>query len=116
MARKDTTPKPVKTRKDKTPPCTCGCGELTAGGLFRPGHDRRWHARLDAGQVDQADLDAIASQVKIKPVKVTANTTAKPKPCNVDCQFALSARCSCGCGGANHFAGWLGGVIEDTEE
>lgn len=28
------------------PECTCGCGERTKGGRFRPGHDSRYHARL----------------------------------------------------------------------
>lgn len=26
-------------------PCECGCGEMTKGGRFRPGHDARMHAK-----------------------------------------------------------------------
>jgi hypothetical protein len=27
-------------------PCACGCGEMTKGGVFRPGHDARVAYRL----------------------------------------------------------------------
>ena len=27
--------------------CACGCGESTAGGLFRPGHDQRLRTRVE---------------------------------------------------------------------
>jgi hypothetical protein len=28
--------------------CSCGCGEMTKGGAYRPGHDARHHAALKA--------------------------------------------------------------------
>ncbi|ADN74627.1 hypothetical protein Fbal_0413 [Ferrimonas balearica DSM 9799] len=28
--------------------CECGCGEYTAGGKFRPGHDQKLRSRLEA--------------------------------------------------------------------
>ena len=27
--------------------CACGCGELTGGGTFRPGHDQKLRAALE---------------------------------------------------------------------
>lgn len=31
--------------------CACGCGEQTKGGVYRPGHDARYHSALrHAGQ------------------------------------------------------------------
>lgn len=36
-------------RRSRTPrECTCGCGEMTRGGKFRPGHDARLHSSLVA--------------------------------------------------------------------
>lgn len=35
-------PKPAKAGQD----CTCGCGGVTKGGRFLPGHDARYHAAL----------------------------------------------------------------------
>lgn len=32
------------------PLCKCGCGERTKGGLFRPGHDAKWHSAQKAAQ------------------------------------------------------------------
>jgi len=37
--------KPKAVRKAKEPKqCTCGCGGMTKGGSFLPGHDARYHA------------------------------------------------------------------------
>lgn len=30
------------------PECACGCGERTAGGLFRPGHDQKLRSDTEA--------------------------------------------------------------------
>jgi hypothetical protein len=50
------TTKPAKTRKAKEPrECKCGCGEMTKGGLFRPGHDARYHAALAKAQGAQIE-------------------------------------------------------------
>lgn len=35
-------------RKREGRPCLCGCGEMTKGGRFRPGHDARYYARKRA--------------------------------------------------------------------
>jgi hypothetical protein len=45
-------------------PCTCGCGETTGGGLYRPGHDARHVSRL-VKQVKSSELtlDAARSEV-----------------------------------------------------
>lgn len=44
-------------------PCTCGCGETTGGGLYRPGHDARHVSRLTAAVRDEGMPidDAIAA-------------------------------------------------------
>lgn len=37
--------------------CECGCGEMTKGGRFRPGHDAKLHSkqlREERGEVDEA--------------------------------------------------------------
>ena len=34
---------PVKPKRSRKPrSCGCGCGDLTNGGLWKPGHDARW--------------------------------------------------------------------------
>lgn len=47
----------VATPKQHGPhECACGCGEMTKGGTYRPGHDARHHAALKAaGQEADAD-------------------------------------------------------------
>lgn len=41
--------KAVSAKRSRTPrECTCGCGEMTKGGKFRPGHDARLHSSLVA--------------------------------------------------------------------
>ena len=37
---------PAKPKAPKE--CLCGCGEMTKGGTFRPGHDAKYHAALKA--------------------------------------------------------------------
>lgn len=31
--------------------CSCGCGEMTKGGLWRPGHDSRAHGRKETNRI-----------------------------------------------------------------
>src|SRR5690625_129274 len=40
--RQDTTPKATK----KAPSCLCGCGGMTKGGQFLPGHNARYLTKL----------------------------------------------------------------------
>ena len=48
-------PKPKAPRKAKEPiACKCGCGEMTKGGRFRPGHDARYHSALAKEQAAAA--------------------------------------------------------------
>lgn len=51
----------------KPRPCTCGCGETTGGGLYRPGHDARHvsqlTAKVRAGEITEtAASDQLPSQ------------------------------------------------------
>lgn len=44
-----TTAEPKAKAKGKTPQkCLCGCGEMTKGGRFRPGHDAKYHSAQKA--------------------------------------------------------------------
>lgn len=48
-------PAAPRTRKPKEArECKCGCGEMTKGGLFRPGHDARYHSALAKAQAAEA--------------------------------------------------------------
>lgn len=38
-------PRPAKNPRE----CECGCGEMTKGGRFRPGHDAKFHAAQKKG-------------------------------------------------------------------
>lgn len=42
----DAPPKPEREPREKKEPrqCLCGCGGMTKGGRFLPGHDARYHA------------------------------------------------------------------------
>jgi hypothetical protein len=45
--------------------CSCGCGERTAGGVFRPGHDQKLRADLEqraGGLLSLAKLVDIAQR------------------------------------------------------
>lgn len=41
-------------------PCTCGCGETTGGGRFRPGHDSKYLTKLVESAGDEARAAAYA--------------------------------------------------------
>ena len=54
-------PKAPRVRKAKEPQaCKCGCGEMTKGGMFRPGHDARYHSALAKEQAAAAAAEAPA--------------------------------------------------------
>lgn len=45
-------------------PCTCGCGETTGGGLYRPGHDARHVSALTKRvKANELTLDQARSEV-----------------------------------------------------
>ena len=45
-------PRPPKAKAGRE--CKCGCKEMTKGGLFRPGHDARYHSRIAKEQAEAA--------------------------------------------------------------
>lgn len=54
-AKAPAAPRAGRTAAIKEPKeCLCGCGEFTKGGIFRPGHDARYHARLNREAADAA--------------------------------------------------------------
>lgn len=71
--------------------CLCGCGGMTKGGRFLPGHDARWHGRVKqamAAGKTQAEAEALASKgplpaslAKPEPIKAAPKPkAAKTKP------------------------------------
>lgn len=91
--------KPKRSRKMR--PCTCGCGGMTGGGKFLPGHDARWAGEvgraagqtlaLSATEADAlaavADLqdshDEVSDALLAKAARIAVATRAKigvPKP------------------------------------
>ena len=54
-------PKLPRMRKAKAPKrCACGCGDLTRGGRFIPGHDAKlnaWALRVERGIIELSDID-----------------------------------------------------------
>lgn len=100
----------TKQSAPERPSCLCGCGETPKSrrAAFLPGHDKRFHDAIGAGEVGKRQLKAVAKLVNVlKPVKVVKNTSKKPRPCDVSCRYAHSNVCNCSCGGDGHFAGWL---------
>lgn len=61
MAKQETSkaePKPRAVRKAKEPKeCKCGCGEMTKGGIFKPGHDARYHAAQAKAALAEQPVD-----------------------------------------------------------
>jgi hypothetical protein len=54
--------KPAGKAKAEPRECECGCGEMTNGGLFRPGHDAKLRSRL-LKAIDAGDEDALAELI-----------------------------------------------------
>ena len=46
------------------PLCACDCGEETAGGIFRPGHDARLRAQIEESVGGLLSLNEIVAQVR----------------------------------------------------
>lgn len=58
-------------RKVVPKPCACGCGDMTKGGKFLPGHDSRTlSAILEHIDGDISDLRKMVEDVTGKPVVV----------------------------------------------
>lgn len=66
MAKKEPAPKAEKaprTRKVKEPKeCTCGCGGMTKGGRFLPGHDARYHSALAKAEAAKAAAEEATAE------------------------------------------------------
>lgn len=45
-------------RKSQIRFCACGCGEMTRGGTFRPGHDAKLRSKLLC-RIDDGEVEAI---------------------------------------------------------
>ena len=45
------------------PECACGCGEITAGGTYRPGHDRKLLGRIEESVGGLQALDDLVREV-----------------------------------------------------
>ena len=59
-------PKAPKAKAERKPKakkpaqeCRCGCGEMTGGGNYRPGHDARHAGQVVLSAMDGEDLDAL---------------------------------------------------------
>lgn len=79
--------KPKKERKAaavKEPQaCLCGCGGLTKGGRFIPGHDARYHSRIRALEAQGLSHDEAAKVAAKGPLTgkyAAAAAKAKPAP------------------------------------
>lgn len=62
-----------RAKKAKPPkPCACGCGKMTRGGEYLPGHDGRpkgWALRVERGIIKLADIPDGERQVVAKLLK-----------------------------------------------
>jgi len=54
--------KPARTprKAGESKPCTCGCGETTGGGKFKPGHDSKYLTKLVEAKGDESRALAFA--------------------------------------------------------
>lgn len=44
--------------------CKCGCNEVTAGGLFKPGHDQRLRSRIEGDVGGILNLQSLVETAK----------------------------------------------------
>ena len=52
-------PRAAAAPKKAPQECRCGCGEMTGGGNYRPGHDARHAGQVVASAMEGADLEAL---------------------------------------------------------
>jgi hypothetical protein len=69
--------RPVPPNKQGPRECACGCGEMTKGGTYRPGHDARHHAALKAAGKKPK---LIASAAKREKARAAAKAGRVGKP------------------------------------
>lgn len=50
---------PIPNRQGKARPCACGCGEHTAGGVWKPGHDARFKSESKLVVEQTGDMDRL---------------------------------------------------------
>lgn len=71
-------PKLKRARKAKAPKeCACGCGELTKGGRFVPGHDARlyaWMLRVERGVIKIEDIQHPGVRAAVEKAMAPKNT------------------------------------------
>jgi hypothetical protein len=46
------------------PECACGCGEITAGGTYRPGHDAKLRAAIEESVGGLLAMDELIRDVR----------------------------------------------------
>ena len=62
-AKEKKAPRERAPKKVKTPiECRCGCGEMTGGGNYRPGHDARHAGQIVKRVLGGGDLEALIDQ------------------------------------------------------
>jgi hypothetical protein len=81
---------PLPRAKKAKPPkkCGCGCGSMTRGGDFVPGHDGRpkgWAIRVERGIVKLADVPdgervVVAALLKTRKAEAAKAVKAQPEP------------------------------------
>lgn len=64
----------TKSKKGTPKECACGCGEMTGGGIFRPGHDARHKGNLlkridEGGEDGEAALEELRKYPKLYNIK-----------------------------------------------
>lgn len=92
--------------------CRCGCDEMTKGGTFLPGHDRRFFVMVE--KAFEGDEKALAQVSKSGIPTLQGEVEGEYNPehrCDAACEFAVSDKCVCSCAGENHRAGWA--ILED---
>jgi hypothetical protein len=66
------------SKRDKSNPCRCGCGELT-GGTFRPGHDARYYGWLKKVASGEQEFKTLPNHLKKEFVDVKGVKAALAK-------------------------------------
>lgn len=95
--------------------CGCGCGEMTKGGRFLPGHDRRFYVLAEKAKMGDPESMKVIARVGIPQGAEKVEGEFDPEiECDAACEFAQSDKCTCSCGGHNHGKG--GRVLAEMME